>query len=133
MKLSQNISDLHLIRETKIYMLSMHDSVFYSVAFSSSFLLLYGVVRVSYTIWWKPKLLERRIKCQGIRGSPYKPLIGDMKEFVRSITEAWSKPISLAHQIVPRVDPFTINIVQKYGLFLTCIFNSCMHFKHATI
>jgi Txe/YoeB family toxin of Txe-Axe toxin-antitoxin module len=87
----------------------------YFVAFSSSFLLLYGVVRVSYTIWWKPKLQERHIKSQGIRGTPYKLLIGDMKEFVRAIQEAWSKPISIAHQIVPRVDPFTINIVQKYG------------------
>ncbi|XP_059433014.1 cytochrome P450 CYP72A616-like [Corylus avellana] len=87
----------------------------YFLAFSSSFLLLYGVVRVSYTIWWKPKLQERRIKSQGIRGTPYKLLIGDMKEFVRAIQEAWSKPISLTHQIIPRVNPFTTKIVQKYG------------------
>jgi len=66
-------------------------------------------------VWLKPKLLEKRIKSQGIRGTPYKLLIGDMKEFVRAITEAWSKPISLTHQIVPRVDPFTLNLVQKYG------------------
>ncbi|KAK9215596.1 hypothetical protein WN944_007601 [Citrus x changshan-huyou] len=47
-------------------------------------------------------------------GRPNKLLIGDMKEFVRLITEAWSKPINLSHQIVQRVDPFTLDNVQKY-------------------
>lgn len=78
-------------------------------------LLLYGAVRVSYSIFWKPKWLERQLKRQGIRGTPYRPLIGDMKEFVRLIKEAWSKPMSLTHQIVSRVDPFTLTIMQKYG------------------
>lgn len=78
-------------------------------------LLLYGAARVSYSIWWKPKWLERQLKRQGIRGTPYRPLIGDMKEFVRLIKEAWSKPMSLTHQIAPRVDPFTLTNMQKYG------------------
>jgi Txe/YoeB family toxin of Txe-Axe toxin-antitoxin module len=99
-------------------MFSMDDFVLCSLALSSLFLLLYGVVKISYTVWLKPKLLEKRIKSQGIRGTPYKLLIGDMKEFVRAITEAWSKPINLTHQIVPRVDPFTLNLVQKYGMYL---------------
>ncbi|KAK4565179.1 hypothetical protein RGQ29_007009 [Quercus rubra] len=99
---------------------SMNHYVLYSLAFSLLFLLLYGVLKVSYTIWWKPKLLEKRMKRQGIRGTPYKLMIGDMKEFVRAITEAWSKPINLTHQIVPRVDPFTLNMVQKYGKISMC-------------
>ncbi|CAN6563711.1 unnamed protein product [Malus baccata var. baccata] len=37
-----------------------------------------------------------------------------MNEFVRLIKEAWSKPISLTHQIASRVDPFTSTIMQKY-------------------
>ncbi|XP_016651733.1 PREDICTED: cytochrome P450 72A15-like [Prunus mume] len=78
-------------------------------------LLLYGAARVSYSIWWKPKWLERQLKRQGIRGTPYRPLIGDMKEFVKLIKEAWSKPMSLTHQIAPRVDPFTLTNMQKYG------------------
>ncbi|KAM1047223.1 hypothetical protein ACFX2I_026577 [Malus domestica] len=78
-------------------------------------LLLYGAARVSYSIFWKPKWLERQLKRQGIRGTPYRPLIRDMKEFVRLIKEAWSKPMSLTHQIASRVDPFTSTIMQKYG------------------
>lgn len=79
------------------------------------FVLLYGVAKASYTIWLRPKWLERNLKQQGVRGTPYKPLVGDMKEFVRLITEAWSKPLSLTHQIVPRVDPLTLTTVRKYG------------------
>ncbi|XP_057954510.1 cytochrome P450 CYP72A616-like [Malania oleifera] len=81
----------------------------------SPFLLICCAVRFSYTIWWKPKWLEKRLRQQGIQGTPYRYLIGDMKELVNLTKEAWSKPINLNHQIVPRVDPFTHNIVHRYG------------------
>ena len=68
-----------------------------------------------YSVWWKPKSLEKHLKLQGINGTSYKPLLGDLKEFVKQIQDAWSKPASLNHQIVSRVDPFTDNLVQKYG------------------
>lgn len=78
-------------------------------------LLLYGVAKASYIVWFKPKRLERKFKEQGIRGTNYKLFVGDVKELVRLMTEAWSKPLSLTHQIVPRVDPFTSAYLQKHG------------------
>ncbi|TYI79663.1 hypothetical protein E1A91_D05G036200v1 [Gossypium mustelinum] len=84
------------------------------------FILLYGVARVSYSIWLKPKSQERLLKRQGISGRAYKLLVGDMKQFIKQITEAWSKPINLCHHIVPRVDPFTLDNVQKYGKISYC-------------
>ncbi|KAK8351477.1 hypothetical protein V6Z12_A05G035000 [Gossypium hirsutum] len=84
------------------------------------FILLYGVARVSYSIWLKPKSQERLLKQQRIGGRAYKLLVGDMKQFIKQITEAWSKPINLCHQIVPRVDPFTLDNVQKYGKISYC-------------
>ncbi|EEF46296.1 cytochrome P450, putative [Ricinus communis] len=60
--------------------------------FSLLFLAIYGAVKALYSIWWKPKWLERRLRQQ-----------------------AWSKPVNLNHKIVQRVDPFTFNTVQKYG------------------
>ena len=93
----------------------MDDFVSYSLLLSLLFLVLYGSVRGFYSIWLKPKRLERHLKRQGIRGTPYRPLFADMKEFVKMISEAWSKPINLNHNIVPRVDPFTLNNVQKCG------------------
>ncbi|KAK1551056.1 hypothetical protein Q3G72_029417 [Acer saccharum] len=94
----------------------MEDFVWYSLVL----FLLYVFARVSYSILLKPKWQERQLKRQGISGRSYKLLIGDMKEFVRMITEAWSKPINLTHQIVQRVDPFTLNNVQKYGKISVC-------------
>lgn len=65
--------------------------------------------------------MERQLKRQGIRGSAYKPLVGDVKEYVNMITEAWSHPMNLDHQIVQRVDPFTAMNAQKYGMLLCCV------------
>ncbi|XP_050219667.1 cytochrome P450 CYP72A616-like [Mercurialis annua] len=93
----------------------MSDLVLYSIVLSLIFLGLYGAGKIFYSIWWKPKWLERRLRQQGITGTPYKLFIGDMKPFIKMITEAWSKPINLNHQIIPRVDPFTLYVVQKYG------------------
>ncbi|KAH9755239.1 putative cytochrome P450 superfamily protein [Citrus sinensis] len=90
--------------------------LYYCFVICSLLLVLYGVGR----FWVKPKRVERKLKQQGIAGRPYKLLIGDVKEFVRLITEAWSKPINLSHQIVQRVDPFTLDNVQKYRKISFC-------------
>ncbi|CAK9167363.1 unnamed protein product [Ilex paraguariensis] len=73
------------------------------------------VLRVFYNIWWRPKSLEKLLKKQGIRGTSYKLFNGGMRESQRLIKEAWSKPMSLNHQIAPRVNPFFHQMVQKYG------------------
>ncbi|OAY74583.1 Cytochrome P450 72A15 [Ananas comosus] len=71
--------------------------------------------RIFYSLWWKPKALEKQLRRQGISGNPYRLLYGDLKEEIGAIKEAWSKPINLTHQIVPRVAPFIYQTVQKYG------------------
>ncbi|KAL8102661.1 hypothetical protein AgCh_027258 [Apium graveolens] len=73
------------------------------------------LAKTFYSIWWKPKRLDKYLKLQGINGTSYKPLLGDLKEYVKQIQDAWAKPGSLNHRIVSRVDPFTHNLVQKYG------------------
>ena len=87
--------------------------VFYSLALC---LVVFGVAKAFYSIWWRPKLVERQLKRQGVRGSSYKPLVGDAKEYVSMITEAWSTPMNLDHQIIQRVDPFTAVYAKKYGM-----------------
>ena len=79
--------------------------------------LLFGGLRAFYSLWWKPKALEKQLRLQGIRGSPRKLLRGDTKEEIQAVTEAWSKPINLTHQIVTRVVPFTYQTVQRYGTY----------------
>ncbi|KAG9447965.1 hypothetical protein H6P81_014093 [Aristolochia fimbriata] len=81
----------------------------------SSFLLLLGVVKLAYSVWWKPEKLQKQLLQQGIRGSPYKLLLGDLKELGNAMKEAWSKPMNLNHQILSRVIPFDHKTVQDYG------------------
>ncbi|KAJ4975557.1 hypothetical protein NE237_000663 [Protea cynaroides] len=66
-------------------------------------------------IWLKPKKLERLLKEQGIKVTPYNLLVGDMKENQRLLEEARSKPMNLSHDIVSRVFPFHLQTIQKYG------------------
>ncbi|RZC49483.1 hypothetical protein C5167_017900 [Papaver somniferum] len=77
-------------------------------------ILWYGM-RASYSLWWKPKKLEKQLKQQGIKGSSYKFYYGDMKEFLQAIMEALSKPMNLNHHIAPRAVPFTWKTVETYG------------------
>ncbi|KAL7187003.1 hypothetical protein ACSBR1_037135 [Camellia fascicularis] len=91
--------------------------IFKALVFSSVPLIMvfYCALRVVYSIWWRPKTLEKLLKQQGIRGTSYKLLYGDIKEIKRLTQEAWSKPMPLNHQIAPRVFPFFYHMVQKYG------------------
>ncbi|KAF8401075.1 hypothetical protein HHK36_014378 [Tetracentron sinense] len=93
----------------------MEDTIFNSLLTSFGLLLLCSVLRVAYFIWWRPKSLEQQLKQQGIKGTPYKLLYGDMKDYVSSLKEAWSKPMNLNHHIAPRILPFFHDRVQKYG------------------
>ncbi|PIA27681.1 hypothetical protein AQUCO_07600090v1, partial [Aquilegia coerulea] len=81
----------------------------------SSSLLLWVAVKVFYSLWWKPKSLEKQLKQQGIKGTSYKVLHGDLKDYGRMFKEAWSKPLNLTHSIVPYVIPFFNQIVQTHG------------------
>ncbi|KAL2945127.1 11-oxo-beta-amyrin 30-oxidase [Bienertia sinuspersici] len=61
---------------------------------------VYNLVRASNKLWWRPKCLEKKLRQQGIRGTSYSFLTGDMKEWVKQVEDAWSKSSSLNHQIV---------------------------------
>ena len=64
--------------------------------------------------WLKPKRLEKCLRKQGYKGSPYR-LRGDPYE-KKLIGEALSKPIGLNENIVKRTMPHLINTVQIHGL-----------------
>ncbi|RWR96162.1 cytochrome P450 CYP72A219-like protein [Cinnamomum micranthum f. kanehirae] len=81
----------------------------------SCVLVLTWIVKLGNWIWWKPMKLGRELREQGFRGAPYRLLYGCMKENSRMIEEAWSKPMNLDHQILPRIDPYVDKIVKGYG------------------
>lgn len=92
------------------------ENLFETLVYSSvPLLILYFVARIIYNIILKPIYLEKLLRQEGIEGTPFKLLRGDLKEIRRSTMEAWSKPMALNHLIAPRVTPFFYAMMQKYG------------------
>ncbi|XP_066309237.1 cytochrome P450 CYP72A616-like [Miscanthus floridulus] len=78
--------------------------------------LLWQGGRLLNKLWWEPRRLERALRAQGLRGTSYRFLTGDLKEFGRLNQEAWARPLPLGcHDIVPRVTPFLSNNVREHG------------------
>ncbi|KAK4853486.1 hypothetical protein QYF36_009913 [Acer negundo] len=85
---------------------------------SSASLVLYGLMRVVYVVWWRPKCLEKQLRQQGIQGTSFNLWQfhgGDMRKMVKVSKETWSKPMTLNHHIAPYVLPSFHQMVQKYG------------------
>ncbi|KAJ4975697.1 hypothetical protein NE237_000803 [Protea cynaroides] len=93
----------------------MGESALISMVGVSCVLIVWWGWKVLEWIWWKPKKLERLLKEQGIKITPYNLLMGDLKENRGQSIEAQSKPMNLSHDIVPRVLPFHLQTIQKYG------------------
>lgn len=83
-------------------------------------------------VWLRPKRIERRLKEQGIQGNSYRPLIGDIRDMVKMIKEAKSKPMDPhSNDIAPRVLPYVVHTIAKYGQSLHSLeyhMMFCLHF-----
>ncbi|XP_027063639.1 cytochrome P450 CYP72A219-like [Coffea arabica] len=71
--------------------------------------------RALNSLWLRPKKLEKCLRAQGLSGNSYTPVYGDFKEMVSMIEEAYSKPINLSDDLVPRVIPMVTTTIKKYG------------------
>ncbi|XP_010535013.1 PREDICTED: cytochrome P450 72A13-like [Tarenaya hassleriana] len=66
-------------------------------------------------VWLKPKFLENCLKRQGLSGTTYTPLVGDVRRNSSMLTEARSKPINLTDDITPRVLPLPLTMLKTHG------------------
>ncbi|GFP88406.1 cytochrome p450 cyp72a219 [Phtheirospermum japonicum] len=71
--------------------------------------------RILNWAYMRPKRLEKILRQQGLKGSPYKLVYGDLKELREMNEEAKSKPIKLDDDIKPRVHAFITKTLDKYG------------------
>ncbi|KAK1404870.1 Cytochrome P450, family 72, subfamily A, polypeptide 8 [Heracleum sosnowskyi] len=71
--------------------------------------------RIFNWVWLRPRKLEKILRKQGFKGNPYKIFFGDIRELVKMLAEAKSKPIGLADDILPRVVPGDVHTVGKHG------------------
>ncbi|KAJ3695272.1 hypothetical protein LUZ60_000649 [Juncus effusus] len=88
----------------------------WSLAIGALFLfLLWGVLQALEWAWFRPKRLDQVLRKQGLRGTAYRPIAGDMKENSRLNKEAWTKPMPLSHDIVSRVQPLLYRTIKEHG------------------
>ncbi|KAK9063901.1 hypothetical protein SSX86_017773 [Deinandra increscens subsp. villosa] len=78
-------------------------------------ILVFYVWRVLDQLWLKPKKMEKCLRDQGLKGSPYKFFFGDLEEMEQKRNEATSKPMSLSNDIADRVFPLVYKSVTTYG------------------
>uniref|UniRef100_A0ACD5ZIG3 Uncharacterized protein n=1 Tax=Avena sativa TaxID=4498 RepID=A0ACD5ZIG3_AVESA len=71
-------------------------------------------------LWWKPRRLEQLLRAQGLTGTSYQFLTGDLKDENLLKKEAMSRPLPLrCHDIAPRILPFHYKNVKAHGK--TCL------------
>ncbi|KAI3696099.1 hypothetical protein L1987_79108 [Smallanthus sonchifolius] len=106
--------DLFQRAKTEWYPQAMENTTLFCVLGVATIFLFY-IWRLSNWLWFKPKRMEKFLKDQGLKGTPYKFLFGDMKEMKQMMTEATSKPMNLTHDITPRVLPFYHKALTTFG------------------
>ncbi|KAL3535819.1 hypothetical protein ACH5RR_004280 [Cinchona calisaya] len=81
-----------------------------------SLLVLVLMLKVLVLLWWRPRKIEQHFSKQGIRGPPYRFLVGNAKELVSLMLKASSQPMTpFSHNILPRVLPFYHHWRKIYG------------------
>lgn len=78
-------------------------------------LLLWTAVRVAERLWWRPRRLERALRAQGLDGTQYRFVLGDLKDNARMYKEAKAVSMPLSHDILPRVFAFLYHSANLYG------------------
>lgn len=78
---------------------------------------LYWAVQMLEWVWWGPRRIERALRAQGLGGTEYRFLRGDIKEEQRLMRAALSKPVPMdrPHDIVPRVAPLLHRVTAEHG------------------
>jgi hypothetical protein len=86
---------------------------------AAAWLALHVAARVADALWWRPRRLEAHFAAQGVRGPPYRFLLGSVRELAALMAEASSKPMSPAtsHNALPRVLAFYHYWRKIYGAF----------------
>ncbi|KAK2979911.1 hypothetical protein RJ640_029574 [Escallonia rubra] len=91
------------------------ETLYKSIVVPCAIVVLVLAWRVLNSVWLRPRKLEKYLRQQGLRGTSYKLLYGDMKEVSAMMKEVQSKPIGLSDDIVPRLIPFAQKAIKNYG------------------
>ncbi|KAF3338324.1 cytochrome P450 CYP72A219-like protein [Carex littledalei] len=96
-----------------IYQFGLNLWSFFIGAFS--LLLLWRAVEAFEWAWLRPRRLDRELRKQGLRGTMYRSISGDVKENNRLNNEARAKLMPHSHDITARVEPMLHCAMKEYG------------------
>lgn len=84
---------------------------------AAAVLLLCWALRMLEWAWFAPRRMGRALRAQGLRGTEYRSFRGDLKEDLRLVMAARSRPVPMdrAHDLVPRVLPFLHRVLEEHG------------------
>ncbi|KAH7515789.1 hypothetical protein FEM48_Zijuj10G0063700 [Ziziphus jujuba var. spinosa] len=84
----------------------------------SSFLGLFALltlIKMLHKLWWIPTRMQYLMSLKGIKGPSYRFIHGNTKQILTMKKEAMEKPMSLSHNIFPKVQPHIESWVRTYG------------------
>ncbi|KAK8486983.1 hypothetical protein V6N11_061056 [Hibiscus sabdariffa] len=76
---------------------------------------LVALIKFLYDYLWTPLRVQHLLNSQGIKGPPYRFIHGNNKEVDKMKREALGKPMGLAHDIFPKVQPHLHSWINRYG------------------
>ncbi|KAF7075423.1 hypothetical protein CFC21_080205 [Triticum aestivum] len=87
--------------------------VLYAVAAAA---IAWCAVRALEWAWWRPRRLDRALRSQGLRGTAYRPVAGDVQLSQRLNKEARSRTMPQGcHDVVPRAMPLLHQAAKEHG------------------
>lgn len=84
---------------------------------AAAVLFLWLASQVLEWAWWAPRRVNRALRAQGLRGTRYRLLCGDLIEEQRLRAAALARPVPVdrPHDFLPRVAPFLHRVLQEHG------------------
>ncbi|KNA12752.1 hypothetical protein SOVF_123110 [Spinacia oleracea] len=79
-------------------------------------LVVTGLIKAVNWVWLRPKKLEKKFRQQGLNGTSYQFLFGDMKDYSSMRSRALESPMEcFSNDYFPRVEPLRHKVVSKCG------------------
>ena len=69
-------------------------------------------------VWVKPKMLESYLRKQGLVGTRYTPLVGDVRRSFSMLKEARSRPMKPTDDLISLVMPYSFQMLNTYGRYV---------------
>ncbi|KAH6764165.1 cytochrome P450 [Perilla frutescens var. frutescens] len=72
-------------------------------------------VKLVNLVWLRPRKLEKLLRNQGLHGNPYRPILGDTKDFAAANQAEKLRSIQLSDHILPHIFGYFHTILNNYG------------------